>query len=99
VSLHHKDDSDGAGPMGLFLAHSEYGCYIEDQFPGHHFSDDFLSEVYRRTIGHVGAIEDFLRVMKTIRYIASKSSINTLGNHPQLRHHLLTEFDFCWETF
>lgn len=70
ISLIAVDHGDGT-PIGLLLTRREFDELLTKVFVDHYFDTSFLDGVYNITNGHVGACEDFLRVVRAdevIRY-------------------------------
>jgi hypothetical protein len=64
VNLHPVSHNDGLPPVGLFLTWDEFNDLTRRRYPGpeYRFHRDFLEEVFKFTVGHVGAVLDFLSV-------------------------------------
>lgn len=65
VNLHPIFHDDGLPSVGLFLTWDEFNDFIHRYYPSpqHNFHPKFLDEVYKLTVGHVGALMDFMSVI------------------------------------
>jgi hypothetical protein len=67
ITLSRIDHHDGTIPIGLLLDRIDFHDYMSRRHPSsrYHFDSTFLHLLYDLTIGHVGAIEDLIRVVTT----------------------------------
>ena len=63
ISLNALDRGDRIA-VGLLLTKAEFEDFVAKLFVDHHFDALFLDGVFDITCGHVGACEDFLRIIR-----------------------------------
>ena len=65
VTLRSINHSDGIDGVGLFLTRMEFDGLVGKQFPSsdYFFHPSFFDGVFELTVGHVGAIHDFVEII------------------------------------
>jgi len=86
VALRAVDHGDDLGAVGLLFSRMEFDDLVRKRFSSseYYFHQSFLDAVFRHTGGHVGAIDDFVRI------VASDDSYRELKGSGRL---------YTWESF
>jgi hypothetical protein len=65
VALRAVDHGDDLGAVGLLFSRMEFDDLVRKRFSSseYYFHQSFLDAVFRHTGGHVGAIDDFVRIV------------------------------------
>jgi hypothetical protein len=79
VTLHPIDHQDGLHPVGLLFTEAEFNELVQKQFSSneYRFQPSFFHGVFDFTGGHVGAIQDFLRIV-LVHHVRFFHDVDTL---------------------